>query len=294
MMRAALLFATAMSVGSAAHAAEAPKPIPKNTYAQHLVDQTLTAHPQVLVLAMHATPPGAKDNVIVASNIGRIGKKADPDDLEVIRSGQPKLEINKTGDRFEVEEPLKDVGGETIGALGVVFPYHRGDDQQARKAQADAIRDQLARRIAHAGNLVDPWPYDPKVSDRTYAQTLVDATLKRHPEILILAVHSTPPGSKVNMITGSNIGRIGKPADEDDRRVIEKGAINREVNETGKRFEAELPLNDAHGKRIGALGVVFAYQAGEDKEALVKKAEKIRDEMAAKIASSEALAKPVA
>jgi len=41
-----------------------------------------------------------------------------------------------------------------------------------------------------------------------------------------------------------------------------------EVN--GRRFEAELPLNDSRGKRIGALGVVFNYRPGEDKEALVR------------------------
>lgn len=294
MTRSMLLAAAAIAAATAAHAAEPAKPMPKHPYAQHLVDQALKAHPQVVIMAMHVTPPGAKENVIIASNIGRIGKPADADDLRVIQTGQPNLEVNKTGDKFEVEAPLKDVGGETIGALGVVFPYHAGDDKKARETEALAIRDQLARRIAHAGNLVDPWPYDPKVSDRTEAQALVDATLKRHPEILILAIHSTPPGSKVNMISGSNIGRIGKPADEDDLRVIEKGAINREINETGKRFEAELPLNDRHGKRIGALGVVFAYHPGEDKEALVARAEKIRDEMAAKITSPAALAKPVA
>jgi len=64
---------------------------------------------------------------------------------------------------------------------------------------------------------------------------------------------------------------------------------NKEVAENGKRFEAELPLNDAHGKRIGALGVVLAYKAGDDKEALTAHAVKIRDEMAAHIASPAAL-----
>ena len=295
-MRAALfLAAAALAAGAAAHSEEPAKgphaAITANTYGQHLLTGAVAANPQVLVMAMHVTPPGSKTNVIVASNIGRLGKVADEDDLRVITSGQPNLEVNKAGDRFEVEEVLKDVDGETIGALGVVFPYKAGDDKQARRAQADAIRDKLARRIAHAGNLLDRWPYDPHVSDHTFAQALVDHTLEAHPEILILAVHATPPGSKTNVIMGSNIGRIGKKADEDDLRVIEKGETNKEVNDTGKRFEAELPLNDAHGKRIGALGVVFAYQSGEDKEALVARAVKIRDEMAAKIASPATLAR---
>jgi hypothetical protein len=288
-MRAAVILAATLAA-SAAHAAE-PKPAPSlaNSYGQHLLNQALAENPGVVIMMMHVTPPGSKDNVVVASNIGRYGKKADPDDVEVITTGKSRLEVNPKGDHFEVEEVLKDVSGDTIGALGVVWNYKAGDNQQAHKAQAEAIRDKLARRILHAGNLVDPWPYDPMFNDKTYAQALVDKTFAAHPELKVLAIHATPPGSKTNVILGSSIGRIGKKADEDDLRVIQKGAINKEIAENGKRFEAELPLNDAKGKRIGALGVVLAYKAGDDKEALVAQAIKIRDEMAAQIASPAAL-----
>jgi len=68
---------------------------------------------------MHVTPPNSADNVIIASNFGRIGKKADADDLEVIKTGKPKMEVGKTGDRFSVELPLQDVSGDTVGALAV-------------------------------------------------------------------------------------------------------------------------------------------------------------------------------
>ena len=77
----------------------------KKIYAQQLIDDAIARHPEALVLMMHVTPPGKSENVVIASNIGRIGKKGDEDDLEVIRSGKPKLEVNKTGDRFEVELP---------------------------------------------------------------------------------------------------------------------------------------------------------------------------------------------
>jgi hypothetical protein len=290
MMRTTLLLAAAASALSSASQAAGTATVRTDTYGQHLVSQALAQNHDIAVMALHVTPPGAKDNVIVASNIGRLGKVADADDLQVIASGEAKMSVNAAGDRFEVLEPLKDVGGDVIGALGVVFRYKAGDNQQARRVQADALRDSLARRISHAGNLLDPWPYVPKVSDRTYAQALVDKTMTTHPEIIILAVHATPPGSKTNVILGSNIGRIGKAADEDDLRVIEQGSSNKEINETGKRFEAEVPLNDRHGKRIGALGVVFNFHPGDDKEALTAQALQIRDEMAAQIASPAALA----
>src|ERR1700730_4738439 len=99
---------------------------PTKTYAQQLVDQAVAKHPEVLVLAMHVTPPNDSENVIIASNIGRIGKKADQDDLRVIKTGKPNLALNKSGDRFEVELPLQDANARMIGALGVVFAYRAG------------------------------------------------------------------------------------------------------------------------------------------------------------------------
>lgn len=292
-MRALLLTTAGLALAAAAavHADEPKKPaLIENSYGHHLIQQQLAAHPKVAVMAMHAKPPGYEGAVIVASNIGRLGKPADADDQQVAATGQTKISVNKAGDRLEVLEPLKDVAGETIGALGVVFRYKAGDDQKARETEAVAIRDRMAHRIAHAGNLLDPWPYRAQFNDRTFAQALVDKTLARHPDVIILAAHATPAGSKTDVIVGSNIGRIGKEADEDDLRVVEKGETNREVN--GRRFEAELPLNDSRGRRIGALGVVFNYREGDDKEALVREAEKIRDEMAKEIASPAALMRP--
>lgn len=286
MFRLQLMAAAALLAGAAqADEPAAPAKLSSHSYAQHLVDQALAAHKDVVVMAMHVTPPKAKQNVIIASNIGRLGKAADADDLRVVTTGQAGVAVNAAGDRLEVEEPLEDVEGNVIGALGIVFPYKAGDDKQARRAEADAIRDQMAKRTLHVRNLLDPWPYDPRFSANMRAQALVDAMVAAHPELLVFAIHATPPGSKTNVILGSTIGRIGKKADEDDLRVIDKGVTNREISDTGKRFEAELPLNDARGRRIGALGVVLPYKPGDDKDALVAHAEQIRDELARQIAS---------
>lgn len=126
------------------------------THAQKLVDETVAKHPDVLVLAMHVTPPNSSENVIIASNIGRIGKKADEDDLRVIRTGKPNLEVNSTGDRFEVELVLEDVSGKTIGALGVVFPYKAGDDKPEFQKRAERIRDDLRKQIPTLASLFEP------------------------------------------------------------------------------------------------------------------------------------------
>src|SRR5579872_137368 len=100
----------------------------KKIFAQKLVDETLAKHPEVVIMAMHVTPPNSPDNVIIASNIGRIGKKADEDDLRVIQTGKSNQEVNKKGDHFEVELVLQDVPGKTIGAVGIVFAYKPGKE----------------------------------------------------------------------------------------------------------------------------------------------------------------------
>jgi hypothetical protein len=285
-MRTALLAGLALAIAPAlATAAEGPATLKANSYARRLVQAAAARHPNVERITAYAKPTGAKAAVVVASTADGIGQ---PASAAVLAAAQAQPKAVRAGGRLSVVEALKDVEGQPIGALEVVFKPGAGDEA-ARLAEAAQIRDEIGRRTAHAGNLLDTWPYDPGFNDRTFAQVLVDKTLARHPEVIILAIHATPPGSRTDVILGSNIGRIGKKADEDDLRVIEKGAINREVGETGTRFEAEIPLNDAKGQRIGALGVVFRYRAGEDKEALVKKAEAIRDEMGREIASPAVL-----
>ena len=123
----------------------------------------------------------------------------------------------------------------------------------------------------------------------TYAQKLVNDTLGKHKEVVIMAFHVTPPNQTENVIIASNIGRIGKKADEDDMRVVDTGASNLEVNKTGNHFEDELPLLDKSGNRIGAVGIVFNYKAGDDKNKLAKQAEQVRDEMREQIPSKEKL-----
>jgi hypothetical protein len=153
---------------------------------------------------------------------------------------------------------------------------------------AQDTREQAVAGMRH----VDPKEMDPTYTKPApYAQKLVDEALANHPEIILLAVHATPPGHK-NLIVASNFARIGKIGDEDDMRCIETGKSNLELNSTGKHFEDELILLDSSGKTIGALGVVFNYKPGDDKATMAKLAEQVRDEMKAKLSSEAALFGP--
>ena len=118
------------------------------------------------------------------------------------------------------------------------------------------------------------------------AQKLVDDQLAKHPEVILMAIHGGAP--KYDIIA-SNFGRIGKLGDEDDLRCIKTGKNNLEVDKTGKHFEVELPLKDKTGHTVGALGVVFNYKKGDDKVAMAKISEQIRDEMKAQLPTESAL-----
>ncbi len=127
----------------------------KRIYAQKLLDETLAKHKNVAIMAFHVTPPGKTDNVIIASNIGRIGKKADEDDMRVIETGKPNLEINKKGDHYEVELVMQDQSGKTIGAVGIVFNYEKGKEDEYKK-NAELIRDEMKRQTPSLEKLFEP------------------------------------------------------------------------------------------------------------------------------------------
>lgn len=124
-------------------------------YAQRLVDATLLAHPELTILALHVTPPDKSENIIIASNIGRIGKRADADDLAVLDSGQPRVEKTRTGD-LSVELPMLDVNGKTIGVIGSTFHYAPGADQTVIVRMAERLRDELAKHTPSRAALFEP------------------------------------------------------------------------------------------------------------------------------------------
>ena len=154
-------------------------------------------------------------------------------------------------------------------------------------AHAQETREQAVAGMRH----VEAKEMDPTYTAAApFAQKLVDEALAKHPEVILLAIHATPPGHK-NVIVASNFGRIGKLGDEDDMRCINTGKPNLEVN--GHHYEDELILLDASGKTVGAVGIVFHYEEGKtDKAALIKIAEHVRDEMKPKIKSEATLFGP--
>jgi hypothetical protein len=152
----AIVFALALAGQTKAPAPSAWKaPASGKIYAQKLVEEALEKHPDLLIFVFHVTPPGQTTNVIVASNIGRIGKKGDEDDMRVINTGKPNLEVNSYGDHFEVEMALKDSAGKTIGALAAVFAYKEGDDKEKLHQKGEAIRLEVEKQAPTKAKLFE-------------------------------------------------------------------------------------------------------------------------------------------
>ncbi|HZZ92172.1 MAG TPA: TonB-dependent receptor [Usitatibacter sp.] len=283
----------------AAHAQGRPNfeetlpPVPgKENYAQSLVDRISAAHPELIQLDIHAVAPGTQQSAIVAAmSAVRVGKPSDADDIEVARSGDPRVEINRTGNNnVEVELPLLSVTKQTVGTVEMTFPYVAGTDRNALVQKALGIANEMRRRIAHGPeDLVTPAQYDGVAPD-TYAQYLIDDTLDREPGVAILVLHARDAQGGFPILA-SNIGRIGKPADASDLGVIREGEEVRAASADGLRYEVKMPMRNAKGDVVGALAVVFPRRISTE-EALAAAAHRIRDHLGTRITSAENLMGP--
>ena len=120
--------------------------------AQAIVEHMIDTHPLLVTLAMHVAPPNGQ-NIILASNFGRIGKLADSDDQRVI-DGAILKEVTNGGDRLAVSLPQTDAAGHVIGALSTSFVVTPTHDSDQAYADALALRDEIARATPSLDALV--------------------------------------------------------------------------------------------------------------------------------------------
>lgn len=281
---AVLLGAVSLSATSVWADDYIPPVVGGHTYVQHMVTLAKAAHPQIASIVVVGVREGSKDSVVFGSTVSaaRVFKPAPAED----RLGGSWSAGHR---QYVVREAYKSSSGHVIGTIVITFNAVKGASTARFDAIADGVAMQMARGTLSAKNAADPWPYDARFGPNTYAQQITEHTVSKHPDLLVMMIHATPPGGGKNLIIGSNIGRFGKIADEDDGRVINAGSTNLEIGGDNDRFETELPLNDASGKRIGALGLVFSYHDGADKDAIHAHGRAIRDEIARQIPNSAAL-----
>lgn len=124
------------------------------------------------------------------------------------------------------------------------------------------------------------------------AQRLTVATKQKHPEIVKLGLHATPPSATENAIIGSDVlAKIGKKSSEPDRKKVAAGKPTAEPIEEEGIYDLFLPLKDAEGRDIGQGFVVMEvpFKNATSPEQALKIGEKIRNELQKQIPNRDAL-----
>jgi hypothetical protein len=276
-------------VTGAALAATAPPVIGPGSYGQQLVTRLAAVHPDVSAMTLYITVPGASAPESIASSDGQTGSAPPAAAAQALQTWRPRFAYEKASKQLTAAVPMLDMSHKKAGVMTLVL---HGKSRSALVKEAFAIRNALARRTSYAANLVQEAVDDPNIPLDSYAQHIVDEELAKHRDVMILAIHATTPKNADPEILASNIGRIGKKADDDDMRVVRDGKTNLEVNKDLMRYEVELPLKNAAGRRIGALGVVFPLTAHTDQKARHAEAIRIRNQIARQIPSAAKLVEP--
>jgi hypothetical protein len=276
-------------VTGAALAATAPPVIGQGSYGQQLVARLTAVHPDVSAMTLYITLPGGSAPQSIASSDGQTGRAPPAAAAQALQTWRARFVYEQASKQLTAAVPMLDMSDKKAGVMTLVL---HGKSRPALVKEAFAIRNTLARRTSYAANLVQEAVDDPNIPLDSYAQHIVDEELAKHRDVMILAIHATTPKNADPEILASNIGRIGKKADDDDMRVVRDGKTNLEVNKDLMRYEVELPLKNAAGQRIGALGVVFPLTAHTNQKARHAEAIRIRNEIARQIPSAAALVEP--
>jgi DNA-binding beta-propeller fold protein YncE len=118
---------------------------------------TMSAHPDLRKMGLHAVPPGAKDSVIIANtNTSRIGYKSSQGDLDAVKDGKTYCVKRDDGAFFNVKMPLEDASGRVIGILVMEIPFTSVADEAEAIHKAEGIRQELAPKILSHQALFQP------------------------------------------------------------------------------------------------------------------------------------------
>ena len=142
-----------------AQSAHQPKPPPQDpsTYmhvsaplAQSILVAVKAHHNDIVKLGLHAVPPGATDNVIIA-NIApeKIGKKSSAKDLEGLAANKPVAARLDKSQTFDLLIPITDKnGGDLDGGFVVMeVPYSKAATEEDAVKIGVEIRDEVQGQI---------------------------------------------------------------------------------------------------------------------------------------------------
>ncbi len=133
---------------------------------------------------------------------------------------------------------------------------------------------------------------DSPPAPKTFAQKLVDELAAKYPGLVRIGLHVTPPHGSENIIVASNVPeKIGQRSDPEDLKAMQsrKPVVLKE----GDDFDVTLPLHDAAGRVIGAIGLTFQPRRGEQELDAIRRARAMAGELERQIPAKAKLFAPV-
>jgi hypothetical protein len=126
-------------------------------YAQKLVDQTIAKHPELRQIGLHSIPPNSSESMIIAINDPKkVGKKSDPDDLEVMKTGKPSVEIIDRKQIYDLGFPLLDRSGKIIGVAVMEIKLSAEKSKESALKRGKIIQQELRKEIPSKDKLFEP------------------------------------------------------------------------------------------------------------------------------------------
>jgi len=142
-----------------------PTPLPANYIhvnapaAARLIAEEKANHREIKKLGLHAVPPAATDNVIIASDTpSKVGKKSSPADLEKLAQHKAiAVRIEKEG-IYDLLLPITDEhGGDLDGGFVVMeVPFDKAASEADALKIGAQIRDEIQAHIKSKDALYQP------------------------------------------------------------------------------------------------------------------------------------------
>jgi hypothetical protein len=128
---------------------------PNDTYAQRLVEQISALHPETGIIGLHVVPPGQTGSLMIANGVRyKIGKKSDPDDLDVQKPGaKPVIEPKPDRLTTDTGQPLLDSAGHVIGTIVIEVKYNYEPDTDKAFKHSQEIRAEFQNKIPSVAKL---------------------------------------------------------------------------------------------------------------------------------------------
>ena len=128
-------------------------------YAQRLVEETLSAHSELLGLELAATPPGKNQCVTIASNEAKgIGERCDQDEFTAMKTNKPFVEKEKENgtEVYDVTIPVHDAGGKIIATAGIDFKPWPDQAEAWVTERSEQIAKELESKVKSKEKLFEP------------------------------------------------------------------------------------------------------------------------------------------